>query len=37
MIGLYSFSKTYSMTGWRVGYAACPRELAQLLGTLKNR
>ncbi len=35
VIGLYSFSKTYSMTGWRVGYAACPRPLAQLLGTLQ--
>jgi aspartate aminotransferase len=23
------------MTGWRVGYAACPRPLAQLLGTLQ--
>jgi aspartate aminotransferase len=29
------FSKTYSMTGWRVGYAACSRPLAQLLGTLQ--
>ena len=28
VIGIYSFSKTYSMTGWRVGYAACPRPLA---------
>jgi aspartate aminotransferase len=35
VIGIYSFSKTYSMTGWRVGYAACPRPLAQLLGTLQ--
>jgi aspartate aminotransferase len=35
VIGIYSFSKTYSMTGWRVGYAACPRALAQLLGTLQ--
>ncbi len=35
VVGLYSFSKTYSMTGWRVGYAACPRPLAQLLGTLQ--
>lgn len=23
------FSKTYAMTGWRLGYAAAPRELAQ--------
>ena len=35
VVGIYSFSKTYSMTGWRVGYAACPRALAQLLGTLQ--
>lgn len=35
VIGIYSFSKTYSMTGWRVGYAACPRPLAQLLGTIQ--
>ncbi len=35
VVGVYSFSKTYSMTGWRVGYAACPLPLAQLLGTLQ--
>jgi aspartate/methionine/tyrosine aminotransferase len=35
VVGIYSFSKTYSMTGWRVGYAACPRPLAELLGTLQ--
>ena len=35
MVGVYSFSKTYSMTGWRVGYAMCPRPLAQLLGTIQ--
>jgi len=35
VVGIYSFSKTYSMTGWRVGYAACPRPLAQLLGTIQ--
>jgi aspartate aminotransferase len=35
VVGIYSFSKTYSMTGWRVGYAACPLALAQLLGTLQ--
>ena len=35
VVGIYSFSKTYSMTGWRVGYAACPRSLAELLGTLQ--
>ena len=35
VVGIYSFSKTYSMTGWRVGYAACPLPLAQLLGTIQ--
>jgi aspartate aminotransferase len=35
VIGVYSFSKTYAMTGWRVGYAACPRPLARLLGTIQ--
>ena len=35
VIGVYSFSKTYSMTGWRVGYTASPRPLARLLGTLQ--
>jgi len=35
VVGVYSFSKTYSMTGWRVGYVACSRSLAQLLGTIQ--
>jgi aspartate aminotransferase len=35
VVGIYSFSKTYSMTGWRVGYAACRRDLAQLLATIQ--
>lgn len=35
VVGIYSFSKTYSMTGWRVGYAACRRSLAELLGTIQ--
>jgi aspartate aminotransferase len=30
-VGVFSFSKTYAMTGWRVGYASCPREIAALL------
>lgn len=29
MIGIYSFSKTYAMTGWRVGYAVMPEPLAR--------
>ncbi|MDB5079601.1 MAG: Aminotransferase [Chloroflexi bacterium] len=28
VISIYSFSKTYSMTGWRVGYAIAPTHIA---------
>ena len=28
------FSKTYSMTGWRLGYAVAPKELTEKLGYL---
>jgi aspartate aminotransferase len=31
VIGVFSFSKTYAMTGWRVGYAVCPPGVARLL------
>lgn len=31
VIGVYSFSKTYSMTGWRVGYAVAPTPIAALM------
>lgn len=31
VIGVYSFSKTFAMTGYRVGYVACPRRLADVL------
>lgn len=31
VISVYSFSKTYAMTGWRVGYAVCPRRVADVL------
>ncbi len=31
IISIYSFSKTYAMTGWRVGYAVAPPELAPYL------
>ncbi|MCL6454493.1 MAG: pyridoxal phosphate-dependent aminotransferase [Alicyclobacillus sp.] len=27
VIGIYSFSKTYAMTGWRLGYAVARRDL----------
>jgi aspartate aminotransferase len=32
LVSLYSFSKVHAMTGWRVGYAALPRELARIVG-----
>jgi aspartate/methionine/tyrosine aminotransferase len=32
---VYSFSKVYAMTGWRVGYCAVPPELALLLRKLQ--
>lgn len=34
-VGVYSFSKTYAMTGWRVGYAAAPDWLAPTLVKLQ--
>jgi aspartate aminotransferase len=35
VVGLYSFSKTYAMTGWRIGYVAAPAWLAPALWTLQ--
>lgn len=35
VITVFSFSKVYAMTGWRVGYAVAPPEIAQLLRTLQ--
>ena len=35
VIGLYSFSKTYAMTGWRVGYVASNARVTQLLQTIQ--
>ena len=35
VITVYSFSKVYAMTGWRVGYAVAPPGMAQLLRTLQ--
>lgn len=35
VISVYSFSKIYAMTGWRVGYAAAPRPVADLLRKLQ--
>ena len=35
VITVCSFSKVYAMTGWRVGYAAAPSAVAELLRTLQ--
>jgi aspartate aminotransferase len=35
IVSVYSFSKTYAMTGWRVGYAAAPPEVAGQLARLQ--
>jgi aspartate aminotransferase len=29
-------SKSYSMTGWRIGYAACPPEIAKCISSLQS-
>jgi aspartate aminotransferase len=34
-VSIYTFSKTYAMTGWRVGYAAAPQRLAEQLAKLQ--
>ena len=31
VVSIHSFSKTYAMTGWRVGYAVAPPDLASLI------
>ena len=31
LVSIYSFSKVYAMTGWRVGYLIAPPDLAKLL------
>ena len=35
VIAVYSFSKTYAMTGWRIGYMVVPREIAPVLADLQ--
>ena len=35
VVGVYSFSKTYAMTGWRVGYAIAPRWLSPVIAKLQ--
>ncbi len=34
VISVYSMSKSYAMTGWRVGYAIAPREVATMMAKL---
>ena len=35
IIAVYSFSKTYAMTGWRIGYMLVPREIQPVLADLQ--
>lgn len=35
VISVYSFSKTYAMTGWRVGYVAAPEPLVEALSKVQ--
>ncbi|EDP76385.1 pyridoxal phosphate-dependent aminotransferase [Hydrogenivirga sp. 128-5-R1-1] len=32
-----AFSKTFSMTGWRVGYVACPEEYAKVIASINSQ
>src|SRR5579875_968463 len=36
IITINSFSKTYAMTGWRIGYAVAPAEIAEAMGRLNS-
>lgn len=35
VVGVHSLSKTYAMTGWRVGYAVASQEVAALIAKLQ--
>ncbi len=35
-VACYTFSKSYSMSGWRLGYAVCQPRTAELLGKMVN-
>jgi aspartate/methionine/tyrosine aminotransferase len=35
VVGVHSFSKTYAMTGWRVGYVVAPHAIAALIAKLQ--
>jgi len=34
-ISVFSFSKTYSMTGWRIGYTVAPQRIAGIINKLQ--
>ena len=36
-VALHSVSKAFSMTGWRIGWAACPAALAAKMGALMSQ
>ena len=35
-VGAYTFSKSYSMSGWRLGFAVASNEVAELIGKMIN-
>ena len=35
-IVINGLSKSYAMTGWRVGYSACPKEIAALINNIQS-
>ena len=35
VISIFSFSKTYAMTGWRVGFAVADEKISSLMGVLQ--
>jgi len=35
-MAVYTFSKSYSMSGWRLGYAVCGKRLAETVGKMLN-
>ncbi len=35
VVSIFSFSKSYAMTGWRVGYAVSPLEVAAVIGRMQ--
>src|SRR5262249_37739654 len=35
-VACYTFSKSYSMSGWRLGYAVCDAALTEIIGKMIN-